>query len=339
MGGSLFNEYHTVRLSRPDYEAFATALKLHLKDKFPQIPFIEPTPYFSKADFGDLDLLYTSISPDDLIQLFPNTPVVRNGITTSFCLPTLDQQHFQVDFIRIPFDQLYFAYAYFSYNDLGNLLGRVAHRLGFKLGFTGLQYVVRGLDNEHLVVAELTVTKSWAEALDVLRYSSKTWERGFATEEDIFRYVLTSGYVVKDMFALEQTNHSNRIRNRKRKLYSKFIEWVKEQNIPEKLVIPKTELRQQFLEKVCILFPAFEDQLKQARLKEEQLKRVRERFNGEIISELTGLSGKELGSFIQEFIHRVIEERDNSTKINWVAIHSKEEIISKIIQFKSQLDE
>ena len=67
--------------------------------------------------------------------------------------------------------------------------------------------------------------------------------------------------------------------------------------------------------------------------------KLAKQFNGEIISELTGLSGKELGSFIQEFIHRVIEERDNSTKINWVAIHSKEEIISKIIQFKSQLDE
>ena len=96
MGGSLFKEYNNVRLSRTDYEAFATRLKLYLKDKFPQIPFIEPTPYFTKPDFGDLDLLYTSISPDELVQLFPNMSVVRNGIDTSFCLPTHHSSNFKL---------------------------------------------------------------------------------------------------------------------------------------------------------------------------------------------------------------------------------------------------
>ncbi|MDF8365101.1 MULTISPECIES: hypothetical protein [Achromobacter] len=305
MGGNALS-VPTIRLSATQYGELAEAISI----RFPARAAVIPS-YRDKADFGDMDVLVAggpgydpatwaaALAGDDLAP----KEFVRNGDVTSFGLKQPGGV-FQVDLIKVPPESFDFAYRYFAMNDLGNLLGRVAHKAGFKLGHLGLLYTLReGQHGEH-VIAELPVTRDWGEALSMLGYDAAAYERGLAGEfrylEDIFQYVITSPFFHPDIYQLENRNNVSRTRDRKRPTYNAFLKWLDDDGrvTPSFSWSAKTEIRAQFLQEAKRLFPAFDAALIAARQRHERDQSVRQKVNGRFIQELTGLEGKALGQLI-----------------------------------------
>src|SRR5699024_5199762 len=99
--------------------------------------------YRSKPDFGDVDIVVASDGlPDDwqerLIRALGSRAHVSNGPVFS-----LEYDRFQVNILLQSESNFDFASRYFAWNNLGNLIGRIAHHLGFKFGHDGLWYVNR----------------------------------------------------------------------------------------------------------------------------------------------------------------------------------------------------
>jgi len=309
MGGNAVKSFgNVVRLKTEEYDELALEVVAVLSSEKVR-PYIIPS-YREKPDHGDMDLIVSSEFWSYNTRNSVNTKLesngfVQNGTVTSYAIP-YKENIFQVDIISVPPDRLEFAYNYFAWNDLGNLLGRIFHRLGFKLGHLGLQYIIRDPENKDHVVSELTITKNWDEALRLVRYNPVRFAEGFNTLEEIFQYVIYNPYANKDIFLLENRNAISRIRDRKRKTYMDFLEWL-ETNFGNQLFEygyvydNKEKLREIFLDTAFIAFPEFKKEYDDAMVLFNKKKRVKKVVNGDFISEITGLHDRELGDFISTF--------------------------------------
>lgn len=220
---------------------------------------------------------------------------------------------------------------HFSYNDLGNLLGRIYHRAGFKFGHKGLQFIIREDGNSSHVLKEITLTTCFVEALDFVGYNYKRWTRGFDTLEDVFKFAVSIPLANRTIFRLEETNHAARIRDRKRKTYQEFLLWVQDpkNGVKDSEDISKEDLRKLMLEKAFVSFPGFKDAYNQYQEKAKESKLAKEKFNGSLLSEWTGLNGKELGDFIAKFKYQVMDENH----ISWILSKSLEQIKEEVEKF------
>lgn len=218
--------------------------------------------------------------------------LVKNGNVISF-----EFSKHQIDLILTPEKYYQSSLNYFAYNDLGNLVGRIAHKLGFKYGHKGLVYVLREGDK---VIGEIEVTQDQNEIMKFLGFDSVKTE--FETLEEIFEYVSSSKYFDPDIYLLHNRNHVSRVRDAKRETYNKFLKWCEEH--PEKKKYTFDEAVKEYfkmvrLEEAFYLFVGFGKTYDILIKENEYNKKVKALFNGEIVSKLTGLSGKELGAFMK----------------------------------------
>lgn len=250
--------------------------------------------YEEKPSFGDMDILYTE-APNGWREAFAEAlkskEVVRNGDVTSF-----ECDLFQIDMIKTPSDHFDFALNYFSWNDFGNLIGRVAHHLGFKFGHNGLIYVYRIGDYAY---REITVTTDFQRAMSFLGYNYDNNTR-FKTLDEMFEYVTKSPHFHPMLFPLEHRSHTARMRDRKRPSYSAFLEWLQNEGYDLTGEVPE-KVHSFHLNMALVEFHEFRNEYWKAKEDYENDVKFRERFNGDIVSEITGLTGKELGEFIQVF--------------------------------------
>lgn len=250
--------------------------------------------YSEKDSHGDMDILVCDrYLPenwrDKLNSVFSPMedpiPFVHNGPVTSFSF-----DGFQVDIILSDESTFDFSLGYFAYNDLGNLIGRIAHAANFKFGHDGLWYPVRNGTYKH---SDILVTKDFYKAIEVLGFDVNTWDRGFPNLEEIFEFVAGSKYFQSAMFPLEHRSHTARVRDAKRKTYTEFLKWI-DREVPLDGQAPRA-----VFDKVSSTFehftPMLEAALDDIRLRNES----KQIFNGEIVSEVTGLTGTELGKFMK----------------------------------------
>lgn len=248
-------------------------------------------PYYrNKRDHGDLDILITSDNlPSDWVnelkEGFNSKEIFKNGSVCSF-----EFDEIQVDIITISSKYFYFAYHYYAFNDLGNLIGRIAHRYGFKFGHKGLLYPFR--EGTHLY-KELELTTDFKTAIEFLGFDSERYYKGFDDLEDIYQFVADSKYFKKDMFPLEHRSHRARVRDEKRGTYTGFLKWIQD-NQPE-----DGEEFQDPLQSAFEQFPVFDIDFIFTLFEIEEQKILKQKFNGDIVREITGLEGKELGKFMQ----------------------------------------
>ena len=303
MGGHAVKD--AVRLSAEDYHSLCGSLSSLLTDYNGKI--IQA--YKSKESFGDMDILFSSALDAlrfqkalDIFKGLPVKQVVKNGPVTSIGVG-LPQGIFQMDLIVVP--DVKWASAYFDMNDMGNLMGRIAHKLGFKYGHDGLWYVLRDPDNHDYVIEELLVTSSLSEAFHLIGYSyGKYLTTEFNTLEDIFLYVIDNQYFDPDIYLLDNRNHVQRTRDRKRHTYMQFLVYCSSKQLSRKNIWTpeyKKQMRQEKLEQAFAICPAFKERHDRA-VKEHALNKQMKLFwNGENVSEWTGLTGKQLGQFMAYF--------------------------------------
>lgn len=295
MGGNALKHLGTVRLNAHLYKLLTDDIQascLRLLGRTPELI----KSYRKKESFGDADFLLESDGLQaDWVQTmeveFDSKGSVSNGGVVS-----MEVAGFQVDFITRPKHEMLWAETYFGYNDLGNLMGRIAHKMGFKYGHDGLTKVVR---SENHVIGEIKIPAGPDEVFSFMDYHHDVWRVGFDTLEEIFEYAASSIFFDPAIYLLDNRNHTSRTRDAKRPTYTAFLEWCKSKNgtfnweAEEKAV-----WHDYFLTRAFERWPSVKEQYLAIKAEETRLQNERILFNGQLVMEWTGAQGKELGALL-----------------------------------------
>lgn len=303
MGGNALS-YNSVRLTKKNYERVAAQVVARLKSAYPDNRVYAIESYRSKADFGDLDVLVESTGYDPLVaaQAIGGVEVVRNGPVTSVGLAVrpeiaeLNGNVFQVDLIKMEPEAFDFASRYFRFSDMGNLVGRIAHAMFTSFRHDGLMFYFRDGDYKF---REIVLTRDYSRALAFLGYDPSRYEQGFDDLEEIFQYVASTPLFNRDIYLLENRNAQSRVRDRKRPTYNAFLSWCEARPDLTGYCYPADKLA--WLPRITEFFPQFQAQYSQAVSDLARQRELKARFNGDYVTKLTGLQGKELGGLMKRF--------------------------------------
>lgn len=336
MGGNALS-YTSVRLTKANYERVAADCLASLKAVFPNARMAAIEAYREKADFGDLDILITSegYDPHKAAAALGAVEVVRNGPVTSIGIlarpdvPEKEGNVFQVDLIAIDAPSFDYSAGYYSFNDLGNLVGRTAHSAGLSHKHNGLWFFVRDGDYKF---REILLTRDYCQALEFLGYDPERFKQGFNTLEDLFWYVSTSKFFNRDIFLLENRNAKSRIRDRKRKTYMSYLKFCEDH--PELPAFQYPADKMEWLPHIAKHFPQFQADYDTALNDLADLRKVKAKFNGAWVSELTGLEGKALGELM-----RHVKESFASTQAQhaFVLSSSEAELKARVLAAHAEL--
>lgn len=307
MGGNALS-CTSVRLTKKNYDRVSGDCVAKLRALYPGKRVEALGSYHSKADFGDCDILVEGgdhYDPHVAAAVLGAVEVVRNGPVTSVGvkvrpeLPELEGNVFQVDLIKMEPEAFDFAMGYFGHGDTGNLLGRLYHSCGLALRHDGLFYYVRDGVNGDYKFREIALTRKFEEALPFMGYDPSAFAKGFDTQEDVYKYVASSVYFNPAIFLLENRNAKSRVRDKKRVMYMQFLNFCEVH--PELTAFQYPEDKKAWLPRIAEFFPGFQAEYDKALADLAELRAVKAKFNGEWVSQLTGLQGKELGGLMKRF--------------------------------------
>jgi len=255
--------------------------------------------FASKKDHGDIDIV-VGYAPQSSTR-FPNTEEVRQLFKTSFVFKNGNVfsvlfNGIQVDLIFVPVSEYRANLDFRNFSPFGNIFSRLLKQRDVSWKAEGLFYTLRigSSFKKNIFLTDLLTTILNYGGLDYFYYGSS-----FLSQEDIFYYVTTSPFFRKSIYYFENLNHVNRKRDAVRPDYNAWNEYIKDKkdNILEEQ-LPNEE---ENLEKIAYLFPWTLPEIKKGY--DEHLKKIkiREKFNGDIISIKTGLTGKDLGEAMKGF--------------------------------------
>jgi len=304
MGGNALS-YLTSRLDKPTADRIAAACVAKLQALYPGRRLAYLSSYRTKADAGDADILVeaderydplTAAEALGAVEVVRNGPVTSLGVVVQPELGAVDGNVFQVDLIRSAPAEFDYSCGYFMWSDLGNLVGRIAHA-----GFTahrhdGLHFYVR--DDDYLF-RTILLTQDHDKALAYLGYDPARFNEGFDTLDDIFQYAASSSFFNAGIYLLENRNAKSRIRDKKRLAYMEFLKFCEAH--PELPAYQYPESKTAWLPRIAEHFPHFQPEFDQALADLAEQRAVKAKFNGEWVSQLTGLQGKELGFLMKAF--------------------------------------
>lgn len=320
MGGNLFK---LGRRSRSDYLVIEARVRTTL-DGLLGDHYRIPRYYASKPDFGDLDVVVSQAAIDErggwawFCEATAEQLGVRESKSVGHVYSTLvhdlpsdppsdPPQGLQVDyFIRRP-ELLEPTFNYLSFNDLGNLIGKLARRLGLKYGEDGLSYVFRR-ESQPSYRRDLLVSRDWPQILAFLELDVAAWTAGFDRLEDMFAWTVASPY----FSVAPYENHAHRaeqaqrarkteLRARTRTTMNRFLAWLEQEGI-HKRYEPRTG-SDAYVETIAAAFPEAEliAALADERAREAIDLALRQKFSGDLVRDWTGLDGKQLGAFLRRF--------------------------------------
>lgn len=299
MGGNALSQ-PGIRLDAEEYYILADTVMTTLENEGYK-PYIIRA-YVGKDTFGDMDIIFDSngFDPFAVAEVLGATEIVRNGDVTSIGYPMKNKESdllFQIDLIKS--DDVNSAAIYFDYNDLGNLMGKIAHKMGFKYGHGGLKYVIRDNENSNHVIDEIIVSKEHEVIFSFLGFSFDEYSHGFDSLEDIFKFISNSMMFNPDIYLLANLNNTSRVHDRKRKTYNSFLKWceVNKETLKHYVFCPKHD----YLIESFDFFPDFRKRYETSMAKYERSLEVKKFWNGKNVSEWTGLQGKPLGEFMGNF--------------------------------------
>jgi hypothetical protein len=262
------------------------------------------TCYRTKPNHGDLDLL-VKITPDvikanidyrNFIQLmFLPQAIHNNGGVFSF-----DYQNFQVDFIPIKEEKWKIAQTYYSYDPLGNIMGKTFHKFGLSYGWDGLHYKYRNAHGTNS--ADILLTNNPKKIFEFGGYDYDRYLKGFDTLEEIFKFTINSVYFDVEMLQMENLKSIDKKRNRKRGSYHLFLKYLEDNGINKRYVF--NEDKDSYISAIDLFFPEAKLIEKLEALAQKDLHDfyLAEKFNGNVVMGwLPELKGKELGQAIKKF--------------------------------------
>ena len=292
MGGNVFKDGSTRRYSAEEYESLVTRIVPLIKQlTIPYFWEIIPA-YKGKESFGDLDALIVPAFPLSkayLNDLFgSNGNVVHNGDVWSLVFEEL-----QIDLIVTNMDEFSAALDYFSYNDYGNLRGKIIHKFGLKFGHNGLTLPVR---SENHVLGNVVLSRDPYKINSLFGFKP----RAFDTLEEMFEDVIASYFFSPELFAWENMNAVARVRDKKRDTYQKFLKYI--ENVSQYTVTSHvfSKNKQEYLPWIFFHFPDARAAYDELHAKAMRLQAAAAKFNGNLVRELTGAEGPELGDLMKK---------------------------------------
>lgn len=230
MGGLLFN---TERLQADEYFNLVGELQPKLEGFAKGIRLVKA--YVDKKDFGDADFLYTL--PNKNIREFliadlgiDESDIHRNGDVTSF-----KYKDFQIDLIKIKPESWDSAPYFYDYNDFGNFIGKLYNtfggnafggRQGMMNGDVRLKFTPDGLSVYFYRNSKKQTHVITRDISKIVGFLGLPNYREFQNDKDLFYYIIQSKYFEKRIFQPENMNATNRQRNKKRKGYNDFLEFL-----------------------------------------------------------------------------------------------------------------
>lgn len=306
MGGKALKEGLTERKSREDYFRISSHVCDALARIFPGVKALPTSSYSTKETFGDADIIIESddLPPDwqqRIIDTFKPNDTYPNGDVFSF-----DYQRLQIDLIKSKKSDYHFAYSYYGWSDLGNFMGRVAHKMGFKYGHDGLWCMLR--DNKNHKIADILVSLDVRAVMEFIGYDFHRFEMGFDTLEDIFVFASSTPYFHRDIFQLHNRNHISRVRDAKRPSYMAFLKWMEDHPELDRyqwsiytgdvVTDERKKERDDWMQKAFDVFSGFKEKVEEAYALHSVIQQAKEKWNGKLAGEVSGYEGKKLGEFM-----------------------------------------
>jgi hypothetical protein len=287
----------------------------------------------NKESHGDLDMICSDLSENKLWKnmTFPKYIEKEFGYAPKINTNVISfpYNEFQIDVTFVEEQNFQTSINYCSWNDTSMLIGRIFHKMGLHFGHSGLSFWIRqGLfdnninwtDNDH-IYEKFIISKNQEDILQLGGFDYNVWKSGFDTEEDAFQFVISGDYFDPSLFALENLNHINRVRNRKRGMYMRFVEYIADKGFsPKKTFLSKENYSLIFQEK----FPFLKEAINDYRFEYQKTKIINEKFNGRLIMEkFQEISGIQIGKLMNNI-------RKEYSRDSLLALTSSE--ISDIIQ-------
>lgn len=279
--------------------------------------------YHTKADHGDLDLLIdvpanTNVNWVDYIRkTYQPQAINANGGVYSF-----DYKNFQIDFIPIPTSKWETAKTYYSYDPLGNIMGKTFHKFNLSYGWEGLTYKYRNDDGRNC--RDILLTTDARKIFEFGGYDYDAYLKGFDTLKDIFDFCIGSKYFDAEMFEFENLKSIDKKRNRKRGSYHLFLKYLQDNAIVTKFNFNRD--KNSYIPMINIAFPEAKllERLKELEKIDNINKIISQKFNGDIVmSWLPDLKGKELGQAMMKFKNALGDEyNDFILNSNYNNIHN-----------------
>lgn len=296
MGGNLFK---LGRLPQADYKKIEDELKVYLDKKFGEYYRI-PRYYSDKPDFGDMDIIVSSEAvtgnwaqlKEEIVQDLGLSQYKSHGHIFSTVY-----RNFQVDyFVR---NHKYFdtTFNFLSYNDIGNLIGRIFKRFNLKYGENGLLYVFRRADNHYQ--KDIEITKDPEKILNFLKLDYAQWQQGFASKAAMFDWVVACPYFsIKPYIEMSKKMEQ---RAKERPTIQAFLAYLEEHQITKTYDFDEKEA---YLPVIDAYFPEANliNQVAAEKKREKYVLAIKSKYNGRLIMELfPDLKGKDLGNFMKGF--------------------------------------
>lgn len=296
MGGRAFIQkgIETRRVSKDEYDEIYLELFPKLSKLFGTVELVKS--YDTKETFGDMDILvkdYKYPNKDIKLVIYGEfeTDIIKNGNVYS-----LVYKDVQIDIIKVKSSEWETTRTYYAYNDLGNLMGRIARQMGFRYGSQGLFYSYKS--RYGFYAQDVIVSMDVPKIFNFLGFDYELYLMGFETLEEVFNFVVSSKYFTPTIFQYENLDHTNRLRNRKRDSYRKFLEYIKDMDGSSIVEVPKDKY---YSMAINFFGSEFTDKLSELSYHDDITYEIRQKFNGNIVSQITHLEGKELGEFISKF--------------------------------------
>lgn len=314
MGGRALKETKTRRYLVEEFVTLAAEVKSKLAQVIPDCR-IEVIPYFrNKESFGDLDLLIEnkdaatrvreSLTQLGVTELVHPKPKSENWNPDMQTWSVGGFGELQVDFIFVPPEFFDSALAYYSYNDLGNFIGRTADSMGLSYGFKGLTYNLMDPDNDAVRIEKIVISTDTKAILEFLGFDYAVFDQGFDTLDEIIEFAMATPYLQPSYFDVENRNHRARSRDTKRDNYKLMWQTLQARNVQVNVADLPTCAEQ--LQRAHDTFPTFaechqrllEDHAAFRAKRDEERKRVKARFSAQKVIEWTGITGTDLGVFM-----------------------------------------
>lgn len=313
MGGKAVTSY---RMDSQTHDRFLDHVVPVLVDLHLDEERVYPVRSFeNKASHGDLDVLFMkpATSTNDLRRmrdakhaLMHNETDLEvleynsNGDILSMAV-MFEGKPRQLDVIFTWSFHWHIAKVFYDFNDMGNLMGKVARWHRMKWGFQGLRYVVYSEDGSRKL-DEITLTGNPATAFEILGFDWQRYQKGFVKRSDVWEYVLNGALTDPRCFLPKNLNAGQRQRDTKRTGYELFMKYLDEfVEIDMSTERPSHEDTWELVhDKIGI---NLEQQVNALRMEDAKLQKAAEKFNGRVIldhfKDLKG--GPKFGKMMKEW--------------------------------------
>lgn len=318
MGGKALNKVETRRLNKREFNIISDDIEKKIKNIFKDTLISTIKSYERKDTFGDVDILLSKEKIVDFIEknkVFigkhqftnPLLPLIEdlfnsrqqvvalNGnslvsLSFDYRFNKDDNYGYQVDFIFCEQSDFEFNKNYLAYNDLGNLMGKTAPLLGFKLTHNGLWYYMKDGEDEF---ARIMVTNNFKETINFLGFNFSEYNKGFKDTDSIFDFIMKGKYFNDNCYYLNNLPAKTRAKELKRGTYMKFLDYLKNKNI-DNYDIEAPLFKEKMLNEAFVLFPEFKINYDRANAYRDKIKKTKDLLNGHKIKQWTNIEANKI---------------------------------------------